>query len=147
MPRGSIRQRSKVRKDSWTVQVYMGIDPETGKKHYHSETVKGAKYLAQRRLTELLRQLDTGTYVEPSKLTVGEYLRQWLRDYAETHVRQRTLEGYRGNIERYIIPAIGNISLDKLTARHIQEMEAALLRDGGIKGRGRTSRIGMERGP
>ena len=86
MPRGSIRQRSKVRKDSWAVQVYMGVDPETGKKRYHSETVKGAKYQAQRRLTELLRQMDTGTFVEPSNLTVGEYLRQWLRDYAETHV-------------------------------------------------------------
>ncbi len=134
MPRGSIRQRSKVRKDSWAVQVYMGVDPETGRKRYHSETVKGAKYLAQRRLTELLRQMDTGTFVEPSNLTVEEYMRQWLRDYAETHVRQRTLEGYRGNIERYIIPAIGNMALDKLAARHVQEMAASLLRDRGGQG-------------
>ena len=140
MPRGSIRQRSKVRKDSWTVQVYMGVDAETGKKRYHSETVKGAKYQAQRRLTELLHQMDTGTFVEPSKLTVGEYLRQWLRDYAETHVRQRTLEGYRGNISRYILPAIGNIALDKLSARHIQEMEAGLLRDGGVESKGLSPR-------
>ena len=140
MPRGSIRQRSKVRKDSWTVQVYMGVDPDTGKKRYHSETVKGAKYQAQRRLTELLRQMDTGTFVEPSTLTVGEYLRQWLRDYAETHVRQRTLEGYRGNIERYIIPALGNIPLDKLAARHIQQMEATLLKDGGLRRKGLSPR-------
>ena len=140
MPRGSIRQRSKVRKDSWTIQVYMGVDSETGRKRYHSETVKGAKYQAQRRITELLRQIDTSAFVEPSKLTVGEYLRQWLRDYAETHVRQRTLEGYRGNIERYIGPAIGNIALDKLAARHIQEMEASLLRDGRSKGGGLSPR-------
>ena len=46
MARGTIRQRSTVRKDSWTVQVYTGVDPETGKKHYHSEAVKGTKALA-----------------------------------------------------------------------------------------------------
>ena len=36
----------------------------TGKKRYHSESVKGTKTQAQRRLTELLRQLDTSTYSE-----------------------------------------------------------------------------------
>ena len=65
MARGIIRQRSKVRKDSWTVQVYTGVDPKTGKKRYYSEAVKGTKTLAQRRLTELLRETDTGIFVEP----------------------------------------------------------------------------------
>ena len=81
MARGTVRQRSKVRKDSWTVQVYTGVDPKTGKKHYHSEAVKGTKALAQRRLTELLREVDTGTFVEPIRLTVAKYFEQWLRDH------------------------------------------------------------------
>ena len=139
MPRGSIRQRSKVRKNSWTVQVYMGTDPDTGKKRYHSETVKGAKYQAQRRITELLRQVDTGTFVEPSTLTVGEYLRQWLRDYAETHVRQRTLEGYRERLEKHVIPHVGHIALDKLSPRQIQGMETTLLKSGRRDGAGGLS--------
>ena len=139
MPRGSIRQRSKVRKDSWTDQVYMGVDPETGKKRYHSETIKGAKYQAQRRLTELLRQVDTATFVEPSKLTVGEYLRQWLRDYAKTHVRQRTLEGYRERLEKHVIPHVGHIALDKLSPRQIQGLETTLLKSGRRDGAGGLS--------
>ena len=61
MSRGTVRQRSKVKKDSWTVQIYLGVDPTTGKKRYRSESVKGTMAIAQRRLTELLRQLDTGT--------------------------------------------------------------------------------------
>ena len=32
MARGTATQRSKVRKDSWTVQVYLDVDPETGRK-------------------------------------------------------------------------------------------------------------------
>ena len=130
MPRGHIRQRSTKYKDSWTVYLYLGVDPDSGKKRYKTEVVRGTKRDAQKRLTELLRQLDTGDYVEPSKETVEGFLRQWLRDYAETHVRQRTLEGYRGNLDRYIIPALGSSALDKLAARHIQSFEADCLRRG-----------------
>ena len=135
MARGTIRQRSKIRKDSWTVQIYLGVDPATGKKRYHSESVKGTKSQAQRRLTELQRQVDRGIYTEPTHLTVSEYLGQWMRDYAESHVAQRSLEGYQGNLDRYILPRIGTIPLDKLSARHVQEMESALLREGGRNGR------------
>ena len=137
MARGNIRQRCEVRKDSWTVQIHLGRDPDTGKIRYHSEAVKGTKAQAERRLTELLREKDTGTFTKPSKLTVGEYLEQWFRDYVATHVRQRTQEGYRGNLDRYILPRIGNVPLEKLTPRHVEEMEAELLRDGGSRTRGR----------
>ena len=135
MARGTIRQRSKVRKDSWTVQIFLGPDPKTGKKRYHSEAVKGTKALAERRRTELLRQLDTGAFVEPSHLTVGEYLEQWLRDSCRGRVSSRTLEGYRGNLDRYLIPKLGSIPLEKLTPKHVQEMESQLLSDGGYKGK------------
>ena len=61
MSTGNIRQRPKVRPDSWIVQVYIGRDETTGKKRYRSESVKGTKSLAQKRLTQLLRELDTRT--------------------------------------------------------------------------------------
>ena len=112
MARGTSRQRSKVRRDSWTVQVYIGVNPKTGKKRYYSEAVKGTKTLAQRRLTELLRETDTGTFVEPAGLTVEEYLEQWLRDSAAPRVSGRTLESYRGNLDRYLVPNVGQIPLD-----------------------------------
>jgi integrase len=136
MARGSIRQRSKVRKDSWTVQVYLGPDPVTGKKRYHSEAVRGSKAQAQRRLTELQRELDIGVFTRPSQMTVREYLEQWCRDYAETHVRRRTFEGYRGILDQYILPKLGAVALAKLTPRHVLEMESALLREGGEKDQG-----------
>ena len=71
MARGHIRQRSKKNKDSHTVYVYLGVDPVTGKKKYKTEVVHTGKRDAERRLTELQRQYDTGEYVEPSKETSG----------------------------------------------------------------------------
>ena len=78
MRRGTVRQRPKIKKDSWTIQFYLGRDPITGQKRYHSEAVKGTKAAAEPRLTDLLREPDTNTYTDPSTLTVAEYLREWL---------------------------------------------------------------------
>ena len=136
MARGSIRRRSKVRKDSWTVQIYLGRDPVTGKKSYYSEAVKGAWEEADQRRVELSRKFANGSFVDPSRATVAEYLEEWLRDHASVRVRLRTLEGYRGSVQRYVLPRIGNLPLRQLSARHIQEMESALLRGGGSRGQG-----------
>ena len=38
--RGSIVQRGEGR---WLVRVFRGIDPGTGKRQYHNETVRGTK--------------------------------------------------------------------------------------------------------
>ena len=43
------------RGDLWTIEVLVGCDPETGRREYHRETVRGTKVEAQRRLRELLR--------------------------------------------------------------------------------------------
>ena len=88
------------------------MDPKTGKKQYHSEAVKGTKALAQRRLTELLRDVDTGNFVEPTRLTVAKYFEQWLRNSAGPRVSSRTLESYRGNLDRYLGPKLGRIPLE-----------------------------------
>ena len=141
MARGSIRQRSKVRKDSWTVQVYLGRDPSTGKKRYRSEAVRGTRADAERRLTEILREIDMGSSVpKPSKLTVGEYLEGWLKDPMEARVRLRTLEGYQLHVRVNIVPLIGAVPLGRLTVLQVQDMEADLLRSGGRDGRGLSPR-------
>ena len=111
------------------MQVYLGMDPLFGKKRYLSESVKGPKANAERRKTELLREIDTGSYSEPSRVTVAEYLKEWLG--WKVNVTQRTLEGYQGNVERYIIPMIGNVPVEKLSTQQVQEMESQLLRKGG----------------
>jgi integrase len=58
---------------------------------------------------------------------VAGFLRRWLETHAATNTTPRTQEGYRGNIDRYIIPAIGHIELQKLTPAQIQKMYTELL--------------------
>ena len=135
MPRGNVRQRSKLRQDSWTVQVYMGRDPDTGKKRYHSEAVLGTKALAERRLTELLQELDRGVLAQSSGLTLGEYLDEWLEGHASLQNKARTVVGYRGVVERYLKPSLGNVPLERVRVRDVEDMEKRLLRRGGAGGK------------
>ena len=82
--RGYLEKRSK---NSWTIVLSLGRDPATGKRKRQWITVKGTKRDAERQLAEMLHQLDTGSFIRPTTITVGAFLEQWLRDYVATNVR------------------------------------------------------------
>ena len=119
--RGHIKKRGK---GSYSVVVSLGRDPETGKRKQQWVTIKGTKKDAERRLSELLNQVDSGTFVKPRNITVGEYLQQWLTDYAELHCSPKTIESYRQIINSHLMPELGSIKLIELEARHLQTMFA-----------------------
>ena len=66
--RGSIIKRGK---SSYTVVLNLGIDPQTGKRKQQWVSVKGTKKDTEKRLSELLHQLDTGTFMKPTKTTLS----------------------------------------------------------------------------
>jgi hypothetical protein len=43
--------------------------------------VKGTKKVAEKKLAEMLHQLDTGMFIKPGKILLADYLKQWLKDY------------------------------------------------------------------
>ena len=108
--RGHITQRSK-KKGTWSIVLELGKDAATGKRRQKWVTFQGSQKDAKKRLTELLHQLDTGSYVNPSKQTVDDYLNDWLKNTAYPNMTPRTYEGYRDVIRRHIIPALGQIPL------------------------------------
>ena len=75
--RGHITKRGK---NSWSIVIYLGRDPQTGKKQYKWHSVKGTKKQAEKELASLINRLETGNYIKPNKMTVGIFLEQWLRD-------------------------------------------------------------------
>lgn len=125
--RGSIRRRSP---GSWTLVYDLPADPATGRRRQKSTTVHGTKRDAQRRLTELLQQSQTGAYTEPTTQTVGEYLDYWLTHAAEPRVSAGTLNLYRRTIEAHLRPRLGEIRLTALRPVHIAECYTTLSRSG-----------------
>jgi integrase len=88
---------------------------------------------AQAALNRAMTALATGEFVEPSKLTVREYLvTEWLPSI-EASVRPSTFGSYKMICERYIVPRIGTVRLQKLGADAIGKLYADLLADGKVK--------------
>src|SRR5262245_17002499 len=92
---------------TWLVRVSVGRRPDTGKRQYLNKTVHGAKKDAERLLHTLLRERDLGILVEGNRITVNEYLDQWLATAARSRLRERTYRDYVAAIDRYVRPVIG----------------------------------------
>ncbi|MCL0048213.1 site-specific integrase [Dehalococcoidia bacterium] len=131
--RGHIVKRYK---GSYTIVLELGRDPATGKRKQQWISVKGTKKDAEKRLAEMLHQLDTGNFVKPGKANLGNFLEQWLKDYAWPNLAPRTAEGYEHIIRRHLIPGLGNIPLTQLKPEHLQRYYAEKLSDGRCDGKG-----------
>ena len=134
--RGHIIKRYK---GSYTVVMNLGVDPATGKRKQQWVSVKSTKKEAEKRLAELLHQIDTGTFMKPGKTTLAEYLERWLKDYVWPNLAPRTAEGYEYIIRRHITPALGRLTLTQLKPEHLQRYYADKLSTGRIDGNGGLS--------
>ena len=91
--------------------------------------VQRHKTEANRKLRELLTSLDKGIPIGTQKITFGQWLGKWMRDYV-VNKRQKTIERYEGLIERHIAPYLGHVELTMLTPSDIQALEVKLLAKG-----------------
>ncbi len=136
--RGHLVKRSK---GSWTIVLSLGRDPQTGKTKQQWQSVKGTKAQAEKVLADLLHRLDTGGLVKPSKLTVGTFLHQWLKDYAEVNTSPRTYERYEEIVRVHLTPALGVTPLLSLQPQHIQAYYSQALNSGRRDGKGGLSAL------
>ena len=78
-------------------------------------TVHGTKRDAEKKLAELLHDVNRSHFVEPSKLTLGEWLTEWLETAIKPpNKRLRTYETYKSVIERHLKPTLGHLRLQQL---------------------------------
>ena len=126
--RGHIVQRSK---NSHSIKVSLGKYPATGKYKYQWVTVRGSKKDAEKRLAELLHQIDTGSYATPGKITVADYLHRWLAEYAKPNLSPRGYERYESISRVHLIPSLGKLPLAQLRPEHVQRHYNAML-DAGL---------------
>jgi len=131
--RGHIVKRYK---NSYTIVLSLGVDPVTGRRKQQWISVKGSKKDAERKLGELLHQLDAGIFTKRSKLLFGDYLSQWLRDYCEATLAPNTTQTYAWFIDRHIKPALGQIPLTQLRPEHLQHLYSDKLTAGRRDGTG-----------
>jgi len=102
----------------------VGRDPGTGKQIQRSVYGSTQKEVRQK-LAQAVAAIDNGTYTAPNKMTVGQWLDIWQRDYLGG-VKPFTVLNYSQHIKNHIKPAMGAIKLDALNAHTIQSFYNSL---------------------
>ena len=83
--------------------------------------------------------VDQGSFIKPKRITLGEWLDDWLSGYVKTNCSSRTLDGYQSIVRRHLIPNLGMIPLAQVQPQHIQRCYGALL-ETGVSGQGLSAR-------
>jgi len=126
--KGSIVKRG----NSWTIIYDIGRDAN-GKRLQKWQAIKGTKKDAERELNKVLHDINSGSYIEPSKMAFSTYLDRWIKDYAKSNVTPKTLERYEGIIKKHLKPKLGHHPLSKLKPLHIQSFYTDCLESGNLK--------------
>jgi integrase len=117
---GSIYQRKSDGK--WVGSITL---ENSKRKVFYGKTRKEV----QEKLRVAQNELKQGILVPGSRQTVEQYLGEWLKVHKQL-VRPRTYERYEAIIRLHLVPTLGKLPLQKLTAQHLQRLYAEKLESG-----------------
>src|SRR5579864_8171702 len=118
---GSIRRRSDGR---WEARVSAGysITGKRARRSYFGRTYAEVR----QQLLAALHDAEQGKPIRQKGQTVGQYLTRWLEDSVKPHRSYGTYERYEECLRLHIVPALGKVSLEKLTPQHVDSMLSCL---------------------
>jgi integrase len=131
MARGSIVKRGS---GNYTIVYYVD-----GRQRW--ETIGASRREAERALTARKREVDTGTWREPSSETLAAYAERWLarRDPAcvqkgRTRLAPSTFAEYKRALLRHVCPRLGTRTLASLRTEDVDRLIADLEAEGKAPG-------------
>lgn len=119
---GNIRKKTVKRGGKeytyWEARITTGRDPGTGKQIQRSFTGKTQKEVREK-LQAAAVAVNDGTYTVPARLTLGQWLDIWQREYMG-NAKPATLRAYDSHIRNHIRPGLGAVRLTELHPHTVQ---------------------------
>jgi integrase len=124
--KGSINKRGN---NSWRLKF--DLPREDGERHTQYATFRGTKREAQMKLAELIASVGSGSYVEPSKTAVGDFVASRIDQWeAAGHLSPRSAARYREILRNQIRPHLGDKLLQRLRPVDIEAWHTTLQASG-----------------
>src|SRR5947209_1158051 len=101
------------------------------RKYFYGKTEREV----ERKIRVAQRELEQGMLATGPQQTVKQFLEYWLEDVHKAQIRLGSYRVYRCVIHVHLIPALGHLKLQKLTARHVQHFYGEKLRAGATPNR------------
>lgn len=114
---GSVRQRDN---GTWEARCTINGKSKSFYGKRQSDALKAMR--------AALAASDEGTYCEPKKFTLSQWLDIWLNEYVQPSVKPLTYDAYRTSINTHITPGIGNIKIALLNPTQVQSFYNDLIR-------------------
>lgn len=109
----------RCRRHSWSYAAEVPTGSNGKRRQLTKGGFESARSAADER-AEVLRQHRTGLLPEDTKITVGDYLPQWLAGKVKRRkIDASTALAYRHHIEAYLVPQLGHIRLCDLRGEHL----------------------------
>ncbi len=115
------RPDRKRRDDCWSIILDLGPKPDGKGRRQKWLTIHGSEREAQRKLNELLGDDARG---EPTKVSVGQWLDDWLTRVVKPRRGENTYSAYLLAVTRHLTPKLGHIRLQALRATDIERYHA-----------------------
>lgn len=123
---GSYRKRGE---NSWELSVSSGKGTH-GMRHRPTKTVKCKEKDVEKHLALFVAEVEKGQYIEPSKMTLEDFSKRWIRDYADKKLSPMTRAGYLARLDKRILPALGHLKLEQIKPLHLADFFSNLEEDG-----------------
>lgn len=111
---GTIYQRAN---KTWVGKIYLGLD-ETGKEKF--------KYFSGKTEAEVKKKIreynQSGSRIETKKISLQDYLNNWLKTYKRGTIKASSYDALEKTAKNQVIPNIGMIQLQEITATDIQTL-------------------------
>ena len=131
---GHVRKRT-TKSGITTYQVIVEEESSfaNGKRKRYYKTIQGGKKQAEKVMRDMIHELETRTFVKDNRITVRDFMHQWLEIYVKNQLSPTTVQHYIDQTEKYIIPQFGDTCLqqmDLFSAKGIsQNRKAAFAQD------------------
>src|SRR5690349_11489272 len=93
---------------SWSYVVDLGRDPATGRRRQRWRGGFATRTEAARALRRELASVDSGVVAEAGRMTVSQYLDQWLDGIRPT-IKPTTFKSYSEMVRWFIRPRLGAV--------------------------------------
>lgn len=122
---GSIRQRPN---GLWEGQFVAGY--RANNKPIRRSLYGKTKQEVRTKLRDTIQQLERNEYIEPSRMTVGQWLDEWWKVYCLPLKKNSTCTGYEDEINLHIKPYLRDVRLQELKPQVVQLMVNGLIQEG-----------------
>jgi integrase len=122
--------------DTFSWAYVVDVAPRGAPRQQKTHAGFATKEAAIAAAAELQSAVTSGSYIAPSRRTVGSYLvNEWLPSVRPPAIRGGTWRGYRDNVTRHIVPRIGAVAVQQLTRAAVKTLYSDLAASGGRGGR------------